>query len=278
MKRKNEIFSLVFLFFSTVVLYAGDVPTVGFRNLSATGIDQPGLITLDNLIFDFLKEQRTINAVDLRGTPGEPEPVVQTDYICTGSISLENSRYYLTLVMYVMPDNVKTAVITRNYDSYNRILLESRTVLKELIEAMNRTSTLTAAPSEQVNFIPVTNLDALSGSWRGEEGIEKVVILRGGKAVVFFSTGISMQLELSLSDGKLIARQKGPNQVKYFVFLPAVVATKVAASAPPASWELSLTEDKQSLIGVHNTVEVSHNGTDVISVKEVSPQVKWDRE
>ena len=96
--------------------------------------------------------------------------------------------------------------------------------------------------------------------------------------MVFFSTGISMQLELSLSDGKLIARQKGPNQVKYFVFLPAVVATKVAASAPPASWELSLTEDKQSLIGVHNTVEVSHNGTDVISVKEVSPQVKWNRE
>lgn len=278
MKRENKIFSLVFLFFSTVALYAGDVPTVGFRNLSATGVDQSGVITLDNLIFDFLKEQRTINAIDLRGIPEGTESGAQTDYICTGSISLENSRYYLTLVMYIMPDNVKTAEITRNYDSYNRILLESRTVLKELIEAMARTSPQGNGQVEQVKFIPVTNLDSLSGSWKGEEGVEKVVILRGGKAVAFFSTGISMQLELSLSEGKLIARQKGPNQVKYFVFLPAMVATKVAATAPPASWELSLTEDRQNLVGIHHTVEVSHNGTDVISVEEVSPQVKWSRE
>lgn len=275
---KNTL-TIILLFVVNLVTFAA-IPVIGYRGITVVNTDPEMVNIIDDVIFSFMVEQKNIQGIDLRILP---EKTNQVDFFCNGKLSFLNQKYTLTLSINNITESQDSIIIlTKDYDTYNRIMLESRSLVRELLDKFTTPETNTdksnTSDTENVKTTPITDINALSGSWKGDGNVEKVVFLRAGRAVAVLTNGASMQLNLSIQDGILVAIQKGPNQPRFFTTLPFSVATKASNSAPPTSWELSLSEDSQTLVGIQHTVSVKHNGTDIISIQDITPKVRWTKE
>jgi hypothetical protein len=172
----------------------------------------------------------------------------------------------------------------------NRILLESRMLVRDLFDQSialpdPEPPEIIEKPKDPALRIPsrdalepVTSLDALAGTWKGEEGIEKILILRGGRGVAIFSSGISISLEFSILSEDLLVRQKGPATMRQFADLPDPVARQAVAIAPPLEWRFRITTDQKTLSGTKKTVTFQHDGEQVLSMNGLEINVRWDRD
>ena len=275
---KNTM-TIILLFATNVAAFAA-IPVIGYRGITVVDTDPKIVSTIGDVIFSFMVEQKNIQGIDLRIVP---EKTNQVEYFCDGKLSFLNQKYTLTLSINNIEESQDSVIVlTRDYDTYNRIMLESRSLVRELIDKFTSPETNTeqanALPEENIKTSPINDINSLSGSWKGDGIIEKVVFLRGGKAIAILTNGASMQLDLVIQDGNLIAMQKGANQPRFFTALPYSIAAIASNSAPPTSWELSLSEDFKTLVGIQHTVSVKHNGKDVISMQEITPKARWTKE
>lgn len=188
-----------------------------------------------------------------------------------------------TLNAYRMEKNVS---VTKKYDSYYKILMDSKASIENLLLNLTENSELKKQEEpaekdsedekkEEANPIlrqrnPV--MDSLAGTWTGEELIEKILILRGGRGFIVFKNGASMNILISVStDGNSVTvKQNGKSNASFFPELPRQEALKNAATASPIEWNLvfsgntlegtkrTLIADKKSSTGVsEGTVNVS---------------------
>ena len=169
----------------------------------------------------------------------------------------------------------------KTYDSFYKILMEPKDVLKDtikqLIENDKSPSEITSTTQEvqpQASKT-VVSTEELSGTWGGEENINKIVIMRGGRGFVIFNNGASMNItvELSGSDAerKVIITQKGGSNASFFPELKRTVALDAAVSAGPIKWTLTLI-DSNTLIGIKDTLL-----PDGESFKNGTVNVQWSR-
>ena len=104
------------------------------------------------------------------------------------------------------------------------------------------------------------------------------MILRGGRGVAVLSSGVSMPLDLLLSDGILVVRQKGPSSIRQFIDLPDPVAKQAVSAAPPLEWYLMVSSDQKTLGGTKKTVLIKNDGKNILSMENLSLDVLWTRE
>ena len=167
------------------------------------------------------------------------------------------------------------------YDSFYKILMEPKDVLKDTIKQLieNDSSpseiTVAAADSPVISGKTVNSTEELSGTWGGEENIKKIVIMRGGRGFVIFNNGASMNITVELSgsgDGKkVVITQKGNSNASFFPDLKRSAALDAAVSAQPIKWTLTLIDDN-TLSGQKDTLL-----PDGDSYKAGSVSVKWFR-
>lgn len=167
------------------------------------------------------------------------------------------------------------------YDSFYKILMESKDVLKDtikqLIENDSSATAITASVQEKSasTASAITSTEELSGTWGGEENINKIVIMRGGRGFVIFNNGASMNITVELSDQdnnrQVLIKQKGNSNASFYPDLKRTAALTAAVSAAPIKWTLSLT-DTNTLKGVKDTLL-----PDGDSYKEGSINVTWTR-
>lgn len=167
------------------------------------------------------------------------------------------------------------------YDSFYKILMESKDVLKDtikqLIENDSSATAITASVQEKSasTASPITSTEELSGTWGGEENINKIVIMRGGRGFVIFNNGASMNITVELSgqdnNRQVLIKQKGNSNASFYPDLKRTAALTAAVSAAPIKWTLSLT-DTNTLKGVKDTLL-----PDGDSYKEGSINVTWTR-
>ena len=179
--------------------------------------------------------------------------------------------------------------MSRDYESSNKILLESRLLIKELFEGqdiVNINENKNVESKENIektqldisDFKPISNLDSLAGAWYGEDGeVEKIMIMRGGRGVAIWVSGISLLLDLKLENGSLIVTQKGLPQPRQFVNLPDNIALMAAKATKPIVWQLNINQDLKILYGLKKTSTIKYNNSEIISISEVSVPVKWYR-
>jgi len=105
-----------------------------------------------------------------------------------------------------------------------------------------------------------------------------VMLLRGGRGVAVLSSGVSIPLELMLSDGILVVRQKGPQNIRQFIDLPDPVARQAVAVAPPLEWYLMVSSDQKTLGGTKKTVRIKNDGKNILTMENLSIDVIWSRE
>jgi hypothetical protein len=284
----------VFLWTLSLSLGSQSLPSVAAFSLTARDASDSAAKISNDVVFSFIRELRTYRIVDLRTEPlpvnlGVPDGM---DYIFYGTLESVTDGIRLELVLKGGPWAV-TRKISRVYDSMNRILLESRMLVRDLFDqsvalpdpepepsasARVTEDVVTQGESGGLALEAVTNLDSLAGSWKGEKGVEKILILRGGRGVAIFESGVSVSLELSILNEDLFIRQKGPVTARQFADLPDFVARQAAAIAPPLEWRLKITHDQKTLSGIKKTVSFQHDGKQVLSMDGVDIAVRWDRD
>ncbi len=170
----------------------------------------------------------------------------------------------------------------KTYDSFYKILMEPKDVLKntikQLIESDNPTSSAISSSQTEavpVKTAPIISTEELSGTWGGEDNINKIVIMRGGRGFVIFNNGASMNITVELSgpegSKKVLITQKGNSNASFYPELKRTAALSAAVSANPIKWTLSLT-DSNTLQGIKDTLL-----PDGDNYKEGSVSVTWTR-
>lgn len=213
---------------------------------------------------------------------------------------MQDDKWALSLCMATTRDKT-IRTVDKTYDSYYKILMENKNVLLASFKTLLNGGG-DAARGEQIGVAQTDGLDgnssqgtandggvkgseaalrpsrgggtdSLSGTWIGEEGVDKAVILRGGRGFIIFRNGATMNIKVETQGGgeSVVITQAGKSNASFFPELPRQVALNSAASAEPIVWTLSLTGD-DTLTGKKRTLVENGKGASMSYV-----EVTWRR-
>ncbi|UTC76252.1 hypothetical protein E4O03_06005 [Treponema sp. OMZ 792] len=254
-------------------------PTVGVFKLESKNITEQTTATISNAIFSFVKELKKYDIVDMRSTPvTETDAQQRFDYVFAGKITGLENGIQLELMLKNSSDKI-TRRISKIYQSVNLILLDSRVLVSDIFDkSVNLSVTYNledSAPKEDAEVEEVKNIDILSGSWQGEEGLERVEIMRGGRGIALLSSGITILLQIRVNEGYLTINQSGKPLPRQFINLPDEIAKKAAEMGKTPSWKFLVSSDNKILVGEKIDIEIVYHGNTLVSVNEVIKKVRW---
>ena len=285
MKIKKCYGFLIFLLLmlSIPVVRAGSMlyasPTVGVFKLESKNITEQTTATISNAIFSFVKELKKYDIVDMRSTPvTETDAQQRFDYVFAGKITGLENGIQLELMLKNSSDKI-TKRISKIYQSVNLILLDSRVLVSDIFDkSVNLSVTYNPEDSdskENSEVEEVKNIDILSGSWQGEEGLERVELMRGGRGIALLSSGITILLQIRIHEGYLTINQSGKPMPRQFINLPDEIAKKAAEMGKTPSWKFLVSADNKILVGEKTDIEIIYHGNTLVSVNEVIKKVRW---
>ncbi len=279
--------------------FAQGLPVVAAYSLTSNDVGDHIAKTVDDLVFSFVKEQRNYSVIDMRRDlpPRDLSVPDGTDYIFYGNMTSQRDGIKLELVLKGGPFGV-TRLLSRVYENSNLILLESRLLVRDIFDqsialpdpfpdplptAAFSGAKGASAESPVEGDTPrelraVSNIDSLAGSWQGEDGIDKIMLLRGGRGVAVLSSGVSISLEVILSGDDLVIRQKGAANPRQFSDLPDPVARQAANVAPPLEWRFMITPDQKILSGTKKHVTIKNDGKNILTMENALTLVSWTRD
>lgn len=158
----------------------------------------------------------------------------------------------------------KTKSISKEYDSYYKILMDSKTNLKASINSLfDETEENQTIVKKSVSTKSVTT-ESIAGTWTGEDAIAKIVIMRGGRGFVVFKNGATMNISVSITafennTNTINVKQNGSNNASFFTDLNRKLALESAVTAKPIEWNFLLQNDG-TLKGEKSTL-IEKNGT-----------------
>ena len=283
--KKSTIFSF-FFFISTAICSAQNY-NIDYYGIVSNEIDANMSKMTSDLYYTQLSEINNFSVSDMRTSPSlstRPDSSAFAD----GKLSFftlisKDAKSDKWITTYFVVDKIKNEEHSKKkiYDSFYKILMEPKDVLKDtikqLIENDNSATAITAGlqESDPSKSSVIVSTEELSGTWGGEENINKVVIMRGGRGFVIFNNGASMNITVELSGSgeskKVLITQKGNSNASFYPELKRTLALSAAVSAEPIKWTLTLT-DNNTLEGIKNTLL-----PDGDSYKAGSVTVTWTR-
>ena len=286
--KKSTFLSIILFIFSAFgTALAAQSYSIDYYGIVSTEIDANMSKMTSDLYYTQLSEINNFTVTDKRSSPSLTERPDSSDF-ADGRLSFftlitKDTKSDKWITTYYVVDKSRNEEHSKKkvYDSFYKLLMEPKDVLKntikQLIENDTAASAITSAPQEQPSggTATIVSTEELSGTWGGEENINKIVIMRGGRGFVIFNNGASMNItvELSGSDGskKVVITQKGNSNASFYPDLKRAVALSAAVSANPIKWTLTLT-DNNTLKGMKDTLL-----PDGDSFKEGSVSVIWTR-
>lgn len=293
-KTRRSAIIASFLLFIVADGFSQKLPIVAAYSLVSNDVGDHIAKTVDDLVFSFVKELRSYTIVDMRRDqrPRDLRVPDGTDYIFYGTMTSERDGIKLELVLKGGPFGV-TRLLSRVYENSNLILLESRLLVRDIFDqsielpdpfptaSLNGNLASSASPAASgspQDLRSVSNIDSLAGAWQGEDGIEKIMLLRGGRGVAVLSSGVSISLEIIMSGDDLVIRQKGASNPRQFSDLPDPVARQAATIAPPLEWRFLITPDQKILSGTKKHVKIKNDGKNIITMENEVTLVSWTRD
>lgn len=283
---------------------------VAVYRLENVGADDSTVLVVSDLLFSFIREMRDYSLDFISSTRSEAEAdgtataqEAAHDLVFYGRLSARSDGITLDLFLKGKRPEESRA-ISRVYENQNRLMLGTRLLVRELFDAspvpdvqgiprvagaLAPQSPLPASKTESaespsaafdieaISLTDVASVDALAGSWSAERGIERIMILRGGRGAAVFSSGFSLMIGLSIEAGELVVVQRGRSSPLQFVDLPDPVAEKAAEQAPPIEWRFRISDDGNILAGEKVSVQVAHDGQNILSITPKKEAVAWFR-
>ena len=283
--KKSAIISLILLFFSAGL--TAQTYSIDYYGIVSKEIDTNMSKMTSDLYYTQLSEINNFSVSDKRTSPSLSERPDSESFSDTAlsffTVITKDAKSDKWLTTYYVVDKAHGEEHSKRktYDSFYKILMESKDVLKETIKQLIEND---KAPSEIVSAtndaqLPagksIASTEELSGTWGGEDNINKIVIMRGGRGFVIFNNGASMNITVELSGSEnnknVIITQKGNSNASFFPELKRTVALDAAVSASPIKWTLSLI-DGNTLSGIKDTLLPDGDG-----YKSGSVKVTWSR-
>ena len=260
--------------------------SIDYYGIVSNEIDSNMSKMTSDLYYTQLSEINNFSVEDKRTTPCLSERPDAQEFSET-SLSFftvitkeEKSDKWITTYWVVDKNKNEEHSKKKTYDSFYKILMEPKDVLKEtikqLIENDSGTKGITSSNSDMpfTSGAVITSTEELSGTWGGEDNINKIVIMRGGRGFVIFNNGASMNITVELSDSErknVIVTQKGRSNASFYPDLQRTAALNAAVSADPIKWTLTLV-DENTLKGTKDTLLPDGDG-----YKAGSLSVTWSR-
>ena len=284
--NNNSIFSVKKLFTFLILIcifnisaFSQNKYSIDYFGIVAAGVDDNMSKMTSDLYYTQLCEINGYTVNDKR-IGIRMASVPQSSDFEDGKISLyaviskkENtSKWISTINIY---DSSRKAVFSeaKEYDSFYKILMEPKASLQETISTLlSGSGTVAQAPGGSASpskpAAKIQSTEFLSGTWGGEETIDKIVIMRGGRGFVIFKNGSSMNITVEIqtegSSQNIVITQNGKANASFFPELPREVALKEAVNAKPIKWIFNINDD-DTLSGTKSTLILSDgvaaNGT-----------------
>lgn len=284
--KKSIILSIILILFSVKLL--AQSYNIDYYGIVSTEIDANMSKMTSDLYYTQLSEINNFSVSDKRTSssltarPDAASFSENTLSFFTLISKDEKSDKWITIYYVIDKSKNEEHSKEKTYDSFYKILMEPKDVLKNTIKQLIESDIPTSAAisSNQTEVIPVKtapiiSTEELSGTWGGEDNINKIVIMRGGRGFVIFNNGASMNITVELSgpegSKKVLITQKGNSNASFYPELKRTAALAAAVSANPIKWTLSLT-DSNTLQGIKNTLL-----PDGDNYKEGSISVTWTR-
>ena len=176
----------------------------------------------------------------------------------------------------------KSYTYSKKYDSYYKILMESKSslqqVFKDLLnqhvpDSQTDSSGNTDNSEESSADTAGISTETIAGTWTGEDNIEKIVILRGGRGFIIYKNGAAMNISIAVvsQNGSLsvIVSQSGKPNASFYPELPRKTALEAATTADPITWSF-IFENGKTLSGTKKTLVLSGD-----SAVPGTVSVKW---
>ena len=287
--RKIIFINIFLILFSKAGLYAQNYD-IDYYGVVSKEIDTNMAKMTSDLYYTQLSEINNFNITDKRTdflSSVAPDNSTFSDNKLSFFTTIEkdrNSDSWITTYHVIDKFNNEEHTKQKKYDSFYKILMESKNILKETIKNLIENDVSPdplQKPSVKNDTFPgesvqLTSTESLSGTWTGEENINKIVILRGGRGFVIFKNGASMNVTVTLSEenpSDIIIIQNGRANASFYPELPRNMALKAALDASPIRWILKLT-DSNTLTGNKETLLPETDGD---SYKIGLLKVKWEK-
>ena len=280
--RGTKLYIALLLLLISLPSVLSALPGVAVYQLQAPTMTEQTAQTVDNLVFSFIKELKTYTIFDLRSqsVPADFPNDPAIDYIFFGVLEEVPEGIKLELILKGRKDQV-TRIISKVYDNINKILLDSRLLVFNLFDfsvPLEQLARSLPQTEQNTEFGYIDTVDSLAGSWKGEQGLDRVMILRGGRGMAVFSSGVSVSLDLKIDNGYLLVTQKGSLQPRQFLNLPDEIARQAVQKTNPPQWRFLVSPDKKILSGTKVDAQIQYNETAIISVKYDTATVEWLRD
>lgn len=289
--KGNSIFSkkraafILILSLLALPLFSQGKYTIDYFGIVGNGIDDNMSKMTSDLYYTQLSEINSYTVNDKRiGLRMSEIPDISE--FEDGKISLyaviskkENSSKWISTINLYDSSRKITLSEAKEYDSFYKILMEPKASLQETISSLlsgkgNIASTGPSSGGEKTGS-KIQSTEFLSGTWGGEDSVDKIVIMRGGRGFVIFKNGSSMNITVEIkaegSIQKIVITQNGKANASFFPELPREIALKEAVNADPIKWVLNL-EDDDTLSGTKSTLILNDGAAQSGTLK-----VTWKR-
>lgn len=275
MNRKLNKKIIFLLFFSLILLSTSFGQTqynIDYYGIVSTEIDQNMSKMTSDLYYTQLCEINNFVVNDKR-IANSIEAAPENSQLSNDNLSFyakiakkENSSKWISSFTLIDKKNNTKQTETKEYDSYYKILMEPKSVLQASIKNLiEKQDIQTEEPGFEINKnTSVVSTEFLSGTWSGEDNIDKIVIMRGGRGFVIFTNGATMNINIELENSsdaskKIIITQSSRTNASFLIELPRQIALKEAVNAAPIKWIFSVSNEN-TLIGTKNTL-IESNGS-----------------
>ncbi|MBQ9494529.1 MAG: hypothetical protein IJR50_02685 [Treponema sp.] len=268
MKRLRRVLLIAHIVVLSFPAFPQPVKNVDFFGVVSSDADDNMIQMTENLYFTQLGEVAGISVVDKRKSgfiasyksAGEPDLSFASSPFAFYAVIQRASGDKWDCVLHIA--DIRTHNIhatTKTYDSYYKILMESKSSLQAVFSDLFK-------PQGAPNIPPPpktssgTSTEEIAGTWSGEDYIDKIVILRGGRGFIIFKNGATMNIAVVVSGTSVTVTQAGKSNASFFPDLPRQIALQAATTAKPIIWNLSMQNDNM-MSGTKTTLVQSDDGT-----------------
>jgi len=119
----------------------------------------------------------------------------------------------------------------------------------------------------------------ISGSWRGDKGLETVRVFQNGTGLAVLTGGGTLKIRITIKDDLIEILQDQPNDPTLYRS-PSVsfeMARRLASEARPMRWLFRLDAESQTLAGTKESIAVSGTRSDMKVDNNYVRDASWTR-
>lgn len=275
--KSVKLFLLTLLIFSLAQgTFAAE--TVDFYATVSSSSDSNMIKMTTDLFYTQFQGISGYTIIDKRDRNYSSENRVSTNVSFYAEIQEEENGQWTCTLNAIKSSANKNITLTKTYDTYYKILLDAKPSLENLLVNLNagkssKEETVMQNQAKDKEPRGPNILDSIAGTWGGEDYIEKIMLLRGGRGFVVFKNGASMNITVTARGNEITVRQQGSPNASFFPELSRETALKNAMTASPIEWTLTLKDN--TLSGVKSTLVQDQDSETGVSQGTVN--VTWTK-